>query len=116
MIPAVLQASGGIIVGLVTRYAGSVAKGFAVVVGTLLTGFADWFLYNHPVSNMHWTALALVLVSTFLHSKYPYVPSRLSSGAMMGTKTSPENAVSAPRNRTLKNPAQQGKKKGKKDD
>lgn len=37
-IPVVTNALGGIIVGLVTKYAGSVRKGFALIFGLLISG------------------------------------------------------------------------------
>ncbi len=73
LVPILTQASGGIIVGIVTRYAGSVRKGFAVVFGVLVTGFAEWFAYGRVVSGSHWAALALVIVATWLHSSYPFL-------------------------------------------
>ena len=72
--PVVLQAGGGIIVGLVTRYAGSVKKVFAVVFGVLISGFAEWVLYGRLVRGMDWIALGLVMAATWLHGSYPYVP------------------------------------------
>ena len=37
-IPLLTQAGGGIVVGLVTKHAGGVQKGFALIAGILLTG------------------------------------------------------------------------------
>ena len=39
LIPIVTNSIGGIVVGLVTKYAGSVRKGFALIFGMLFTGF-----------------------------------------------------------------------------
>jgi UDP-sugar transporter A1/2/3 len=43
-IPLVLQASGGVLVGLVTKYAGSVRKGFCLILGMFLSGLLqNWY-------------------------------------------------------------------------
>lgn len=43
-VPIVTNAAGGIIVGLVTKYAGAVKKGFALIFGLLLSGIVQAFM------------------------------------------------------------------------
>lgn len=43
VIPATTNAMGGILVGLVTKYAGSVKKGFALIFGLLISGMLQTF-------------------------------------------------------------------------
>ena len=43
LIPITTNALGGIIVGLVTKYAGSVKKGFALIFGLLVSGVLQSF-------------------------------------------------------------------------
>jgi solute carrier family 35 (UDP-sugar transporter), member A1/2/3 len=66
--------AGGIVVGLVMKYAGGVRKGFSIIGGILLTGFAQRLLYNAELSSAVVIALPIVLLSTFAHIRYPYVP------------------------------------------
>lgn len=40
-VPVVTQALGGVIVGLVTKHAGGVKKGFALIAGIALTAFVQ---------------------------------------------------------------------------
>ena len=44
LIPIATNAAGGIVVGLVTKYAGSVRKGFALIFGILLSGLVQEFV------------------------------------------------------------------------
>ena len=75
MIPVLVNATGGLIVGLVTKYAGSIAKGYAIVVGILFTGFVEAaFIDSAGFPWRLWVALPLVIASTTMHTKYPYVP------------------------------------------
>lgn len=46
LIPVATNAVGGIVVGLVTKYAGSVRKGFALIFGILLSGLIQEFFTN----------------------------------------------------------------------
>jgi len=51
-----------------------VKKGFAIISGILITGFAQYFLNNEPLTGGHWIALTLVIISTYIHTNYPYIP------------------------------------------
>ena len=50
LIPVFTSAIGGIIVGLVTKYAGSVRKGFALIFGMILTGVVQSIVEGVPLS------------------------------------------------------------------
>jgi len=64
-------AFGGICVGLVIKHAGGVRKGFAIIVGILLTGIVEALLVGRLPSAATTAALPIVLVSTWVHIQYP---------------------------------------------
>jgi solute carrier family 35 (UDP-sugar transporter), member A1/2/3 len=74
LVPIVTNSVGGIIVGLVTKYAGSVRKGFALIFGILLSGFIQAFLENERISIDHIAGGFLAALSLYLHSANPKVP------------------------------------------
>jgi solute carrier family 35 (UDP-sugar transporter), member A1/2/3 len=83
-VPIVTNSVGGIIVGLVTKYAGSVRKGFALIFGILLSGFIQAFLENERISGDHIAGGFLAALSLYLHSanpKLPFLPSRSKAKA-----------------------------------
>ena len=45
-IPVVTNAAGGILVGLVTKHAGAVKKGFALIFGLILSGALQSFFFS----------------------------------------------------------------------
>lgn len=57
--------------GQVTKYAGGVVKGFALIAGIIVTGIAQWIVDGKPLGNKDLLAVILVSVSIFLHSKFP---------------------------------------------
>ena len=63
-IPIVTNAIGGILVGLVTKYAGSVRKGFALIFGMLLSGM----LQSESVSPEQVVGGVLAAVSLWMHA------------------------------------------------
>jgi UDP-sugar transporter A1/2/3 len=79
-IPILTNSVGGIIVGLVTKYAGSVRKGFALIFGILLSGIIQACVENEPISIDHVAGGLLAALSLYLHSANPalswLVPSR----------------------------------------
>lgn len=81
LVPIMTQSFGGICVGLVTKHAGSVRKGFALIFGMLLSGMVTAKgAGGLGVEQM----LGLILASTslFLHTRYPYrKPQALAAGA-----------------------------------
>eukprot|EP01032_Pedospumella_encystans_P016310 gene16310-18612_t len=73
MLPVITNAFGGMVVGLVTKYAGGVVKGFALIAGINVTGLAQFLLDGKPLGAKDFAGVVLVSVAIFLHSKYPYV-------------------------------------------
>lgn len=73
LIPIAVNGAGGIVVGLVTKYAGGVRKGFAIMAGIVLTGVFEWLWYDTPLTAQLLVILPIVLVSTYVHIQYPYV-------------------------------------------
>jgi len=71
LIPVITNACGGLIVGLVTKYAGGVVKGFSLIVGIIITGIAQYFVDGKPLGPKDGLGIVLVSVSIFLHSRYP---------------------------------------------
>ena len=81
LIPIVTNSIGGIIVGLVTKYAGSVRKGFALIFGIFLSG-----LIQAPGTGVTTEQLmggALAAVSLWMHATNPPV-SIMSSSSSSG--------------------------------
>lgn len=75
-IPIFTNAGGGIVVGLVTKYAGSVRKGFALIFGMLLSGVLQELLQpDVGVSPGQVMGGLLAAISLFLHATYPPRPS-----------------------------------------
>jgi len=76
MIPIFTNAMGGIVVGLVTKYAGSVRKGFALIFGMLFTGIIQSILVvessNHSISKEQLVGGMLAALSLWLHATHPY--------------------------------------------
>lgn len=70
-VPVLFNAFGGIIVGLVTKYAGGVRKGFALIAGIIITGFVQWALEGKELQTNSWVAVGLVSLSIYLHASYP---------------------------------------------
>lgn len=63
-IPIVTNALGGVLVGLVTKYAGSVRKGFALIFGILISGL----LQSESVSAEQVVGGSLATISLWMHS------------------------------------------------
>ena len=61
------QAFGGLIVGLVTKYAGGVNKGFAIIAGLFLSGVVQWVHEKKPLGPFDLVAAAMVTFSLYLH-------------------------------------------------
>lgn len=75
-IPILSNSFGGILVGLVTKYAGSVQKGFALIFGIFLSGIIQAILQpNKNVTSEQWIGGLLAAISLYLHSSYPPKPS-----------------------------------------
>ncbi|GAX09746.1 hypothetical protein FisN_19Lh215 [Fistulifera solaris] len=72
-IPVVTNALGGILVGLVTKYAGAVEKGFALILGMVLSGALQNQIEHEQkrVSLQQWMGGLLAGISLWLHSQFP---------------------------------------------
>lgn len=74
-IPIVTNAMGGVLVGLVTKYAGSVSKGFALIFGMLLSGVVQALIEpDVGVSSGQMVGGVLAAMSLYLHSTNPPKP------------------------------------------
>ncbi|GER42935.1 nucleotide-sugar transporter family protein [Striga asiatica] len=71
-IPVILNAVGGILVGLVTSYAGGVRKGFVIVSALLVTALLQFIFDGKPPSPYCLVAFPLVVTSISIYQKYPY--------------------------------------------
>ena len=69
-IPIVTNALGGIIVGLVTKHAGAVRKGFALIFGILISGL--WEVQTVGITKEQIVGGALAALSLWMHTAYPY--------------------------------------------
>ncbi|KAI7743321.1 hypothetical protein M8C21_025831 [Ambrosia artemisiifolia] len=69
MIPVFINAVGGILVGLVTSYAGG---GFVIVSALLVTALLQFVFDGKPPSLFCLVALPLVMTSISIYQKYPY--------------------------------------------
>ncbi|XP_021714171.1 CMP-sialic acid transporter 5-like [Chenopodium quinoa] len=72
LVPVVANALGGILVGLVTTYAGGVRKGFVIVSALLVTALLQFIFDGIPPSPYCLVALPLVITSISMYQKYPY--------------------------------------------
>ncbi|KAI5669884.1 hypothetical protein M9H77_19737 [Catharanthus roseus] len=72
LIPVTINAVGGILVGLVTSYAGGVRKGFVIVSALLVTALLQFIFDGKPPSLHCLVALPLVMTSISIYQKYPY--------------------------------------------
>lgn len=71
-IPIVMNSAGGIVVGLVTKYAGSVRKGFALIFGIFLSGLLQSFAQpDEKISREQVIGGVLAAVSLYIHAAYP---------------------------------------------
>jgi len=71
MVPVVSNAAGGIIVGLVTKYAGGIRKGFSLIGGVLFTCFLQYFLEDSALKWNVWLSIPLVIMGIYIHTKNP---------------------------------------------
>ena len=71
-IPVVTNASGGILVGLVTKHAGAVRKGFALIFGMLLSGVIQNYFWSEGgrVTNEQIVGGVLAAFSLWMHSTF----------------------------------------------
>jgi len=73
-IPILTNSIGGIVVGLVTKYAGSVRKGFALIFGMFLSGVVQASITAEGVSIEQCVGGALAGLSLWMHATNPHAP------------------------------------------
>ena len=66
LLPIVVKAAGGVVTALVHKHAGSVAKGFALMFGLVLSGALQESLQPHQI-----VGTLLIMLSTWLHFTHP---------------------------------------------
>lgn len=71
MIPIVVKAAGGVITALVHKYAGSVAKGFALMFGLVLSGTIQLMLSDETLRPHQVAGTLMIMLSTWLHFTHP---------------------------------------------
>lgn len=71
MVAIVCKALGGLLTAFVHKYAGSVTKGFALILGLVLTGAIQAVLDKRTLSTNQMVGTALVLLSSWLHFTNP---------------------------------------------
>lgn len=71
MYPIVLKALGGVLTALVHKHSGSVAKGFALICGLVLSGVIQTIIDNESLSKDQMAAIVLVNLSSWLHFTNP---------------------------------------------
>lgn len=72
-IPIFVKAAGGILTALVHKHAGSVVKGFALVLGLVFSGVFQTIIDDRDLSFDHFLGTSLVLLSSWLHFTNPAV-------------------------------------------
>ena len=71
-IPIIVNSAGGVIVGLVTKYAGSVRKGFALIFGILISGIIQAIMQpDKQISKEQILGGTIAAVSLYLHAANP---------------------------------------------
>ncbi|CAJ1386707.1 unnamed protein product [Effrenium voratum] len=70
-VPVLTQGWGGIVVGLIAKTSGSVRKGFAVMVGLILSCVLKWLVEGESLGWATLVAVPLVAASIYLHARYP---------------------------------------------
>ena len=71
MIPIVVRALGGVLTALVHKYAGATRKGFALILGLVMTGVMQSVIERERLSLDELLAMVLVIFSSYLHMSYP---------------------------------------------
>lgn len=71
IIPITVRAFGGILTALVHKYAGATRKGFALILGLIMTGVTQSVIEGEQLSVNEVMAMAFVILSSYLHLSYP---------------------------------------------
>jgi len=101
-IPILTNALGGIFVGLVTKYAGSVRKGFALIFGLLISGIIQAVTEptedgSFAISKEEIIGGCLASISLWIHITNPYkAPESASVGGTVATNASVSKSAAVP--------------------
>ncbi|KAL7539650.1 hypothetical protein ACHAXR_012509 [Thalassiosira sp. AJA248-18] len=71
IIPIAVRALGGVLTALVHKYAGATRKGFALILGLVMTGVTQSMIEGESLSADELLAMVLVILSSYLHLSYP---------------------------------------------
>mmetsp|Transcript_16259 Transcript_16259/g.35382 ORF Transcript_16259/g.35382 Transcript_16259/m.35382 type:complete len:419 (+) Transcript_16259:174-1430(+) len=71
IVPIACRALGGILTAMVHKHAGATRKGFALILGLIMTGVTQSWIEGESLSADEWTAMVLVILSSYLHLSYP---------------------------------------------
>lgn len=71
IIPIASRALGGILTALVHKHAGATRKGFALILGLILTGVTQSWIEGESMSKDELMAMGLVILSSYLHLSFP---------------------------------------------
>ena len=70
-IPLCMQAMGGVCIGQVTQYAGSVAKGFSLIAGIIISSIIRVVMTGQGLSLQLLLAIPIACSSIWMHSTFP---------------------------------------------
>lgn len=74
LVPIVTNSAGGILVGLVTKYAGTIRKGFALIFGILISGIVQTVINEEKsLSKEAVSGGVLAAFSLWMHASFPYI-------------------------------------------
>ena len=71
IIPITIRALGGVLTALVHKHAGATRKGFALILGLILTGVTQSWIEGEKLSGDELMAMFLVILSSYLHLSFP---------------------------------------------
>ena len=74
LVPILTNSAGGILVGLVIKYAGTIRKGFALIFGILISGIVQSLIdEDKSLSKEDISGGVLAALSLWMHASFPYV-------------------------------------------
>lgn len=71
IIPITVRALGGVLTALVHKHAGATRKGFALILGLVMTGVMQSVIERERLSTDELMAMVLVILSSYLHLSFP---------------------------------------------
>jgi len=121
LIPIVTNAMGGIIVGLVTKYAGSVRKGFALIFGILLSGLLQQVFISGSeggatLQKEQIIGGILAGISLWAHATHPYIASSPKVNGSSHNSATTVKDVSSMESSDSKEASRRSKRKTRKED